>query len=73
MLMAEIRGHGRPETQDDEDYLTSSVFGHLRYIPPSVFWEDFLDWAGVSLVTAVSKHSPLPPRMRVAESRATPG
>jgi hypothetical protein len=45
MLMAEIHGHLRPETQDDEDYLTSAVFGHLRYIPPFVFWEEFLSCA----------------------------
>jgi len=42
MLLAEIHGHVRPETWDDEDYLTSTVFGHLRYIQPSIFWENFL-------------------------------
>jgi hypothetical protein len=42
MLLAEIHGHVRPETRDDEDYLTSSVFGHLRYVQPPIFWEDFL-------------------------------
>jgi hypothetical protein len=42
MLLAEIHGHVRPETRDDEDYLTSTVFGHLRYLQPAVFWEDFL-------------------------------
>jgi hypothetical protein len=42
MLLAEIHGHVRPETRDDEDYLTSSVFGHLRYVQPSIFWEHFL-------------------------------
>jgi hypothetical protein len=40
MLVAEIHGKRVAEAQDAEDYLTSAVFGHLRYIPPSVFWPD---------------------------------
>jgi hypothetical protein len=42
MLVAECRGKIRPEVQDDEDYLTSAIFGHLRYLPPSLFWPDLL-------------------------------
>jgi hypothetical protein len=42
MLLAEINGHVLEAASGDEDYLTSAVFGHLRYIPPTVFWEDFL-------------------------------
>ena len=38
MLVAEIHGKKRPEVQDDEDYLTSAVFGHLRYVSPNPFW-----------------------------------
>lgn len=41
MLIAEIHGKIVPEAQGSEDYLTSAVFGHLRYLPPSVFWEAF--------------------------------
>jgi hypothetical protein len=40
MLVAEVHGKRVAEAQDAEDYLTSAVFGHLRYIPPSVFWPD---------------------------------
>lgn len=39
MLVAEIHGKVVSEAQSSEDYLTSAVFGHLRYIPPCVFWE----------------------------------
>jgi hypothetical protein len=42
MLLAEIHGHVLEAATRDEDYLTSAVFGHLRYVPPSVFWEAFL-------------------------------
>jgi hypothetical protein len=45
MLNAEIHGHAVPEIQDNEDYLTSEVFGHLRYLPPSVFWSQFFSRA----------------------------
>ncbi len=38
MLLAEIHGKHLADARDDEDYLTSSVFGHLRYIPPGSFW-----------------------------------
>jgi hypothetical protein len=41
MLVAEIHGKAMPEVRCHEDYLTSTVFGHLRYLPPSIFWEDF--------------------------------
>ncbi|MGA8153773.1 MAG: hypothetical protein WB952_22680 [Terriglobales bacterium] len=40
MLVAEIHGHFVPEALGSEDYLTSAVFGHLRYLPASLFWAD---------------------------------
>jgi hypothetical protein len=40
MLMAEIYRKGLEEARNHEDYLTSAVFSHLRYLPPSEFWED---------------------------------
>jgi hypothetical protein len=40
MLVAEIHGHIIPEAQGSEDYLTSAVFGHLRYLRPRLFWKD---------------------------------
>jgi len=45
MLLAETHGKGRSEVEDDEDLLTSTVFGHLRYVPPPVFWGRFLAMA----------------------------
>lgn len=42
MLLAEIHGHVLEAASGDEDYLTSAVFGHLRYVPPGAFWDDFL-------------------------------
>jgi hypothetical protein len=39
MLLAEIHGKRLPEIEGSEDYLTSAVFGHLRLIPPYVFWK----------------------------------
>ena len=41
MLLAEIRGHAAPEIAGNEDYLTSTVFGHLRYVSMAPFWEAF--------------------------------
>src|SRR4051794_12109259 len=38
MLLAEIHGKTLQAARDCEDYLTSTVFGHLRYISPAVFW-----------------------------------
>lgn len=40
MLLAEIHGKSVAEARDAEDYLTSAVFGHLRYVPPAVFWPE---------------------------------
>ncbi len=48
MVIADIRGRYIPEALRSEDYLTSGVFGHLRYIPPGPFWR-FLLSAAVSL------------------------
>jgi hypothetical protein len=38
MIEAELRGKVPSELQDDEDLLTSAVFGLLQYVPPSIFW-----------------------------------
>ena len=38
MLLAEIRGKACEGVVNSEDYLTSAVFGHLRYVPPCIFW-----------------------------------
>jgi hypothetical protein len=40
MLVAEIHRKGLEEARNHEDYLTSAVFSHLRYLAPVVFWED---------------------------------
>jgi hypothetical protein len=45
MLLADIHGHSLPAAQDNEDYLTSAVFGHLRYVPPKYFWRRLLPYA----------------------------
>jgi len=45
MLIAEIHGKRFPEAEDQEDWLTSAVFGHLRQIPPGVFWPDLFSRA----------------------------
>jgi hypothetical protein len=47
MLVAEIHGHRVPEAANSEDYLTSAVFGHLRYLSPKVFWNELIKrvWA----------------------------
>jgi hypothetical protein len=39
MLVAELHGHTSHDLADDEDFLTSTVFGHLRYVRPATFWE----------------------------------
>lgn len=45
MLLAEIHGKYEPAAREHEDYLTSTVFSHLRYIPPGPFWERLLSRA----------------------------
>lgn len=45
MLLAEINGKYDATVQDHEDYLTSTVFSHLRYVPPGPFWIAFLSRA----------------------------
>jgi hypothetical protein len=45
MLIAEIHGLYVPEARNSEDYLTSAVFGHLRYVKPGPFWEALFDLA----------------------------
>jgi hypothetical protein len=43
MLVAEAHGKILAEAQNNEDYLTSAVFGNLRYVAPSHFWHRFLE------------------------------
>ena len=45
MLIAEIHGKYVLEARSFEDYLTSSVFGHLRYIKPGPFWDALFQMA----------------------------
>ena len=45
MLVAEVHGLYVPEARNSEDYLTSTVFGHLRYIQPGPFWDALFDLA----------------------------
>ena len=45
MLVAEIHGKIVPQALNDEDFLTSAIFGHLRYVPPSVFWTELFKCA----------------------------
>lgn len=45
MLVAETRGKRLKEAENHEDYLTSSTFGHLRYIKPNLFWHELLSKA----------------------------
>src|SRR5690348_16713172 len=40
MLIAEINGHRVAEAANSEDYLTSAVFSHLRYLSPKMFWNE---------------------------------
>jgi hypothetical protein len=56
MLQAELYGHGSREILGNEDYLTSAVFGHLRYLPPRLFWQDFF-------LRAVGSYSQGPPSL----------
>lgn len=45
MLLAEIHGKSLEVARNSEDYLTSAVFGHLRYIAPSLFWDNLFQRA----------------------------
>jgi hypothetical protein len=45
MLLAEIHGKRFPDAEGQEDWLTSSVFGHLRLLPPALFWPQLLERA----------------------------
>jgi hypothetical protein len=40
MLLAEIHGKRCLAAETNEDWLTSAVFGHLRSIPPRIFWTE---------------------------------
>ncbi len=42
MLLAEIRGKYEESARNNEDYLTSTVFSHLRYVSPGSFWSTLL-------------------------------
>ena len=45
MLEAELRGKMPEDLTDNEDLLTSTAFGLLKYVPPSVFWTTILNRA----------------------------
>jgi hypothetical protein len=45
MLQAELYSHASRDILGNEDYLTSAVFGHLRYLPPQIFWQEFFSRA----------------------------
>ena len=60
MLAAEIRGKRIAEVQHSEDYLTSVVFSHLRYLPPSVFWPALLKKARDVTANEGNLHDALP-------------
>lgn len=45
LLLADIHGHALTAAKDDENYLTSAVFGHLRYIRPKYFWQRLFSFA----------------------------
>ena len=38
MLLAKINGKFVAESQNSEDYLTSTILGRLRYVRPKMFW-----------------------------------
>jgi hypothetical protein len=42
MLLAETHGKALDAARKNEDYLTSAVFGHLRYVTPGPFWDRLL-------------------------------
>jgi hypothetical protein len=45
MLLAEIHGKRCIEAESNEDWLTSAVFGHLRSVPPAIFWAPLFSMA----------------------------
>ena len=45
MLVAEIYGKRFAGADNQEDWLTSAVFGHLRHVQPAIFWGDLFDRA----------------------------
>lgn len=45
MLLAEINGKHDLSVRGHEDYLTSTVFGHLRYVAPGPFWAELFSRA----------------------------
>lgn len=55
MLIAEVRGKSNPAIADDEDYLTSTVFSHLRYVSPGPFWNRLFARAKTLPIDGVEK------------------
>jgi hypothetical protein len=45
VLLAEIHGKRLPAAEEQEDWLTSAVFGHLRLVSPPLFWEQLFNRA----------------------------
>jgi len=60
VLVAETKGKICPGAQNHEDSLTSAVFGHLRYLPPQVFWPDLAEAAVNLSGTCLGDRLPLP-------------
>jgi hypothetical protein len=55
MLLAEIRGKQESGIRDSEDYLTSTVFGHLRYVTPGPFWQSLLSRARTLAIDGIER------------------
>lgn len=55
MLLAEIKGKYDASVQDHEDYLTSTVFSHLRYVSPGPFWRDLFSKAKALMISGVEE------------------
>ena len=55
MLLAEINGKYDVAVRDHEDYLTSTVFSHLRYVRPGRFWAALFSKAKALPVQGIEK------------------
>ncbi len=58
MLLAEIHGKYDVAVRDNEDYLTSTVFSHLRYVPPGPFWVALFSRAKTLAISGEEKSLP---------------
>ncbi len=75
MLLAEVNGKRLPAAEEQEDWLTSAVFGHLRLVSPPAFWEQLFRRATspsglrASLVTELNSRGILFERYSELETR----